>query len=135
MQLGGSLAKKLLLGTVIFCLAAAVVVTLILFQRTRSELRQLATPEGQAERAKLEATETHQALQKVAIVPDEQPLVATILDGEKLRAQSPLYTDAQTGDKIVIYPTAQKMFVFRAASNKVVSMGPLSLEAPAESAP
>ena len=133
MQLRGSLGKKLVLGLVFVCLIATVAVTITMFQKARSELRQLATPEGQAERARLEATETHQALQKVAVVPDEQPLVATILDGEKLRAQSPLSAEAETGDKIVIYPTAQKMFVFRITTNKVVSMGPLSLEAPTES--
>jgi hypothetical protein len=57
---------------------------------------------------------------------DETPTTATILDKEKLKDQ-PFFNNAQNGDKILIYTKAQKAIVFRVKDNKIINVGPISL--------
>jgi hypothetical protein len=65
---------------------------------------------------------------KLMTVPtDEQPTVATVQDKEKLKDQ-PFFKDAQNGDKLLIYTKAQKAIIYRESQNKLVNVGPVSLD-------
>ena len=57
---------------------------------------------------------------------DETPTTATILDKEKMKDQ-PFFNNAQNGDKILIYTKAQKAIVYRVKDNKIINVGPISL--------
>ncbi len=56
---------------------------------------------------------------------DEKPLVAKIVDVEKLRSEQQFYKDAQNDDVLVIYPSVAKAIIYRASTNQIVNAGPL----------
>lgn len=58
---------------------------------------------------------------------DETPTVATVLDKEKLKDQ-PFFSNAQNGDKILIYTKAKKAIVFRPSANKLINVGPIAID-------
>lgn len=62
------------------------------------------------------------------LLPEEEPVVATIIDSAFLATQSAFYAQAQNGDKLVIYPQAQKAFVYSPERNIIVNSGPLVLD-------
>lgn len=62
---------------------------------------------------------------------DETPTVATVLDKEKLKDQ-PFFSNAQNGDKILIYTKAKKAIVYRPKENKLINVGPISIDQKAQ---
>ncbi len=58
---------------------------------------------------------------------DETPTVATVLDKEKLKDQ-PFFSNAQNGDKILIYTKAKKAIVYRPSANKLINVGPIAID-------
>jgi hypothetical protein len=54
-------------------------------------------------------------------VPPEEPLVATIIDAEKLKENEPFYKNAQNGDKVVIWK--EKAVIYRMEQNKIIDFG------------
>lgn len=64
---------------------------------------------------------------------DEQPTVATVQDKEKLKDQ-PFFKDAQNGDKLLIYTKAQKAIIYREEGNKLINVGPVTLDTQAPAA-
>jgi hypothetical protein len=68
------------------------------------------------------------AVSKHIILPkNETPTLATVQDISKLRQQA-IFTNAQNGDKILVYPKAQEIFVYRPSADKLVAVGPLVLD-------
>ncbi len=69
-----------------------------------------------------------QVAQKVASVydaPSEKPSVAQVADKSKLSSQA-FFQNAQKGDYVLIYPKAKIALIYRASTNKVVNIGPIS---------
>ena len=96
-----------------------------LYYQTDQKLRRLSTPQGQDEVAKKEVQELTAKLGKLTILPQEEAVVATILDAQYLATQSAFYQDAQNGDKLVVYPQAQKAYIYSPEKNIIVNAGPL----------
>ena len=73
--------------------------------------------------------EVSHLLQKVGtliLLPtSEQPTVATVSDKDKLKDQ-PFFTNAETGDKLIIYPNAKKAILYRPNINKIIEVAPVS---------
>jgi hypothetical protein len=74
--------------------------------------------------------ETQAIVEKVGklidLPKDETPTLATILDKEKLKDQA-FFNNAKNGDKILIYTKAQKAIIYREADNKIINVGPVTL--------
>jgi hypothetical protein len=66
-------------------------------------------------------------LKKIIILPDETPVLATVLDKESLKEQ-PFFKDSINGDKILIFPKAKKAVVYRVSENKIVNVGPIAVD-------
>lgn len=77
--------------------------------KLKSEIAGLkASPE---DLAKKEIKDLVEKIGKLVILPaDEEPVLATVTDKEKLKDQ-PLFAKAENGDKILIYAKAQKAYI------------------------
>ena len=58
---------------------------------------------------------------------DETPTLATVLDKEKLKDQ-PFFANVENGDSILIYTKAKKAIVYRLKENKLINVGPISID-------
>ena len=58
---------------------------------------------------------------------DETPTLATVLDKDKLKDQ-PFFANTQNGDVILIYTKAKKAIVYRQKDNKLINVGPISID-------
>lgn len=63
---------------------------------------------------------------KLIDLPVEQPTIATVVDADALRSQA-FFAKAQKGDKVLIYSTAKKAFLYSASLNKIIEVGPVLL--------
>lgn len=100
-----------------------------LYWQTRQQLAYLSSPEGQEELARREAEEVLARLGELVVLPDEQdPIIATITDQEVLAAESVFYADAVNGDRLIIFPQAQRAYIYSPTRHRVVNIGPLAIE-------
>lgn len=64
---------------------------------------------------------------KLAVLPtDETPTIATVTDPSKLKDQA-FFTNAKTGDKVLIYTNAKKAFLYDPSTNKIVEIAPITI--------
>lgn len=56
----------------------------------------------------------------------ETPTVVTVSDPEKLKDQ-PFFAKAKAGDKVLLYSTAQKAYLYDPVTNKIVEVAPINL--------
>jgi len=117
------LSKFLFLGVV-----AALAVFAYLYFDAKNELSMVSTAQGQTALAQKEVQEVTDQLGKLTILPEESPVVATILDAKLLATQSAFYTNAENGDKLVVYPNAQKAYIYSPTKNVIVNSGPLVVD-------
>lgn len=67
-------------------------------------------------------------ISEITIVPtDEVPTVATITDVSKLKDQV-FFSNAENGDKLLVYPRASRAILYRPSTNKVVEAMTVNLE-------
>lgn len=116
-----------LLWTLVLIAVGASVVSIYFYNRYR-----LATQDPQ----KAVKAETDKLLAKVSriiLLPgEEMPTIATISDPDKLKNQ-PFFSDAQKGDKVLIYTNARKVFIYRPSIDKIISIAPLTTGGSSES--
>lgn len=118
-----TLARLAVLGLVL-----TVLVLGYLYYRSQAELKKLSTVEGQQALAREEIKAVTDRLSKLTLLPSEEPVIATILDAQVLATQSAFYQQAENGDKLVVYPQAQKAFIYRPSKNVIVNSGPLVVD-------
>jgi hypothetical protein len=109
-------------------LVAAIAGLGYLYYQTRLELKFLSSPAGQEELSKRSTEQVLEALGKLALLPSEEPVIATITDVDSLASQSAFYLKAQNGDKLVVFPQAQQAYIYSPARNIIVNVGPLIIE-------
>lgn len=61
---------------------------------------------------------------KLMKLPNETPTVITLDDDSKIKSTA-FFADAQTGDKVLIYPTAAKTIIYRPSQNLIINAGPI----------
>ncbi|HYD35106.1 MAG TPA: LytR C-terminal domain-containing protein [Vitreimonas sp.] len=125
--------KKLAWKTLIFrglflILVVALAATAYLYYQTRQEITYLTTEAGQQEMARREVEAVTSRLKKLTILPEEDPVVATILDPDYLASQSAFYQKSEKGDKLVVYPQAQKAYIYSPGRDLIVNAGPLIVQ-------
>ena len=62
---------------------------------------------------------------------NEMPTVATVTDVKKLTAQD-FFKKAQNGDKVLIFQKALRAILYRPSINKIIEVGPIKLDSPAQ---
>ena len=63
---------------------------------------------------------------------DEQPALATITDASKLN--TPFLKKAKNGDKVLIYQTNKIAIIYRPSLDRIVAVGPVTIDAPPSAA-
>ena len=72
---------------------------------------------------------------KIILLPTgETPTVATVSDLAPLKDQ-PFFANAKVGDKVLIYATAKKAFLYDPVANKIVEVAPVTDGQPQAAAP
>lgn len=126
--------RRLNLSTALLLLLLAVVLAFAAwsfsnYRQAQQKITQLSTPEGQQELAKEEIAQLTALVGKLIVLPaDEEPVVATILDIEKLSKDQPFYRNAKNGDKVLIYIKAQQAIIYDTVRNILVNVGPVSVQ-------
>jgi|CXWL01.1.fsa_nt_gi hypothetical protein len=64
---------------------------------------------------------------KIIILPaDELPTIATVSDPTKLADQA-FFAKAKVGDKVLLYATARKAYLYDPTANKILEVAPINL--------
>ena len=78
--------------------------------------------------AKQETAQLVAAVSKLMLLPvGEAPSIATVENREKLSSE-PFFVNALNGDKVLIYYTAKKAFLYRPSTNQVINAAPLTMQ-------
>jgi hypothetical protein len=68
------------------------------------------------------------AVGKIVLLPEnETPTIATVSDPSKLKDQA-FFTNAQQGDKVLIYTNAKEAILYRPSIDKVVTISPINID-------
>ena len=65
------------------------------------------------------------AIGKLMVLPDEEPIIATVADPSKLQDQ-PFFSKAKKGDKVLIYNNARKAILYDPVAGRIIDVAPLS---------
>lgn len=76
--------------------------------------------------AKESARDIVSEVSKLTILPEEEPTIASVSDPEKLKSQ-PFFAGAKLGDKVLIYPKAQKAILYDPDKKVIINIAPLNL--------
>lgn len=106
---------------------AAFVWAFYAYYQAQKEITFLTSPTAQQEFIKQEMASLVAKVKNHIVVPtDEEPLIATVLDVEKLKAEQPFYAGAKNGDKLIIY--SDKAILYDAVNDVLVNVGPVTIE-------
>lgn len=61
---------------------------------------------------------------KLMELPEENPLLATVTDKEKLKEQY-FFSKAQNGDVVMVYSDSKKAILYRPSTNKIIEVSSL----------
>jgi len=118
--------RKIVLGIVLLMFVGLVAAVIGLGRENKSLKVEIAgLKQNPQELTKQETKELVEKIGKLVLLPaDEEPILATVTDKEKLKEQ-PLFAKAENGDKILIYAKAQKAYIF--SPNKEVLVDVVSV--------
>lgn len=121
--LDSRLLPLLILATIVAILAASAS-GYFYFQYTKAQ-KQLKT-KAQTQAIKETVNETKKLIEEVGklinLPKDEEPTIATVTDVDKLKDQ-PFFKEAKVGDKVLIYPKAQKSILYDPKNKRIVEAG------------
>lgn len=66
----------------------------------------------------------------IELPQNEYPQMATIEDADSVRDAQPFLINAQNGDILIVYASAQTALLYRPSTNKLIAVGPVSSEEP-----
>ena len=120
--------KKIIIGLLVLLIVLAAVGTTAYFinryNTSQKEVKRLSNPTAAA---KTEAQNLIDQVGKLTVLPTgETPTIATVTDASKLKDQA-FFTNAVTGDKVLIYTNAKKAFLYRPSTNKLINIAPVNL--------
>ncbi len=89
-----------------------------------SRAAELADPQAVAA---AEAAALVEEVGALIVLPEgETPTVATVTDPERLRDQA-FFANAKAGDKVLLYSTARKAYLYDPVSRKLIDVAPLNI--------
>lgn len=95
------------------------------YSKTQQEL--MALKGGSPEVAEKEKAELVKKVGMIAELPQEDsPTVATVTDIESVKDQQ-FFSNAQNGDKVLIYTKSKRAFLYRPSTNKIIEVAPINL--------
>jgi len=95
----------------------------------KNQITKLSSLDGQQELAKQEIDKVVEKVKKHIRLPEgEDPVMATIIDVESLVKEQPFYQGANNGDKVLVYPKAQKAILYSPLDDIIVNVGPVYLD-------
>lgn len=120
---------KMLLWILVLVLFAAAVGTAAYYVNryhdSQAQVKKLAS--NPTITAQQEQQELIAKIGKLTVLPKgETPTVATVTDITKLKDQ-PFFTNAQNGDKVLIYTQAKQAFLYRPSTNQIINIAPVNL--------
>jgi hypothetical protein len=84
----------------------------------------LADPQAVATR---EAIALAEEVGKLIVLPEgETPTIATVTDVDALKDQ-PFFANASLGDKVLLYSTARKAYLYNPSTKKLIEVAPLNI--------
>lgn len=87
-----------------------------------------SAPSGSQQATEKEVRTLVSEIGKHIVLPtDEEPTLATITDREKLQ-NTPFFSRAENGDKVLIYVNAGKAYLYRPSSQKLVEVSSVNLQ-------
>ena len=143
-QKGG--VKKFLITLIIFVVTGSAGYFGYLYFETKDDLDQANGQLAQAKKDIERLTNPEEAAkeevrvltEKVAMLVDvpkgETPTLATVNDPAKLKEQA-FFTDAQGGDKVLVFVQAKRAILYRPSTGKVVQVANVSVTEPAGTTP
>ena len=75
----------------------------------------------------LETKDIVARVRKHMVLPDEEPLVNTVTDAEKVRGE-PFYAKAQNGDKVIVF--SNRAILYSPTQDKIVEVGFIRMLSP-----
>jgi hypothetical protein len=89
---------------------------------------------GEKTTGKSDIERTIAQVSRLITLPEgEKPTVATVSDIGKLKGQA-FFTNAQNGDRVLIFTNAKKAILYRPATDKIIEVGPITISDQQESA-
>lgn len=115
--------RKIVLGIVLLMFVGLVAAVIGLGRENKSLKVEIAgLKQNPQELTKQETKELIEKIGKLVLLPaDEEPILATVTDKEKLKEQ-PLFAKAENGDKILIYAKAQKAYIYSPSKEMLVDV-------------
>ncbi len=105
---------------IIFLLLSYVVVAVVVWKVTT---KMQTSPEYQQQQVQKQVQMTLKKVSELTIVPTgETPQIAVIQDIEALKKNQPFFTDAENGDKVLIFSQARKAIIYRESAHKIINI-------------
>lgn len=90
-----------------------------------------ATPAEEGQLSDKEIKVLVDKVSKLINVPEETPVIATIIKADQLIAEQKFYVGSKDGDYLMVFPQAQKAIIYREDENKLINVGPIIVDQPA----
>ncbi len=115
--------RKIVLGIILLIFVSLVVAVIGLGRENKSLKVEIAgLKQNPQELTKQETKELVEKIGKLVLLPaDEEPILATVTDKEKLKEQ-PLFAKAENGDKLLIYAKTQKAYIYSPSKEMLVDV-------------
>ena len=111
----------------IFVIVAIALISSFYFYSKYQQAQKLLNNPSQASKEEVQALIGK--IGSLIVLPSgEIPTVATVSDKNKL-ADQPFFKNAEDGDKVLLYPQAQKAILYRPSVNKIIEVAPVNLNA------
>ena len=122
----GKNVLTIVLVLIIVVVTMALALVLLDYQKVKKEVSILTNPELQQEMAQQEIDMLIKKVSKLIMLPEGQPVLATVQEAEKLAEEQEFFKNSQDGDKVLVYET--KAYIYRESENKLINVGPVFID-------
>lgn len=70
--------------------------------------------------------------QLIQLPPNETPTMATISNAAAVKQSQPFLANAENGDVLIVYANAREALLYRPSTNKLIAVGPVNNNPPAD---
>ncbi len=128
-------ASTIIITVLLFALAGGGYYFYSKYSETKQEVEKLSTVQGQQELNKSQTEQLLSEMRSIIVLPaGEDPVVATITDINQLK-KNEFYKDAQDGDRVIVFATAKKAYIYRPSTRTIVNVGAFQLDQQSQKQP